>query len=77
LYIPNYGAYIDGKWIIEGTGASPDIEVNQDPAAVMAGRDPQLDKAIAVLKELVAKKAPKHEEHPAFPKKGVGSGGGS
>ncbi len=55
IYIPNYGAFDDGKWIIEGVGAKPDIEVDQDPAAVMAGKDPQLDKAIAILKEQIAK----------------------
>ena len=26
IYIPNYGAFDDGKWIIEGVGATPDIE---------------------------------------------------
>jgi tricorn protease len=72
LYIPNYGAYVDGHWIIEGTGAAPDIDVDQDPTAVMAGKDPQLDKAIEVLKALVAKKPVTKELHPTFPKKGIG-----
>lgn len=69
IYIPNYGAYADGKWIIEGTGATPDIEIDQDPAAVMAGRDPQLDKTIEILKAKTAKNPPKRETHPPFPKK--------
>ncbi|MFZ4508269.1 MAG: S41 family peptidase, partial [Fimbriimonas sp.] len=43
IFVPNYGAFDHetGEWVIEGVGAKPDYEVNQDPAAVMAGRDPQ------------------------------------
>lgn len=56
IFVPAYAAYDDGKWIIEGVGAQPDIDLDQDPAAVMAGRDPQLDKAIAVLREALSKR---------------------
>lgn len=57
IFIPNYGAFdpSTNKWIIEGSGATPDYDVDQDPAAVMAGRDPQLDKAIELLKLQLAK----------------------
>ena len=68
IYIPNYGAFTDGGWIIEGVGATPDVEVDQDPAAVMAGRDPQLDKAIALLKEAIAKNPVKRPVRPPFKK---------
>lgn len=68
LYIPNYGAFGDGKWIIEGVGATPEIEVDQDPAAVMAGKDPQLDKAIALIKEQLAKSPIKRPIRPPFNK---------
>ncbi|HUG44106.1 MAG TPA: S41 family peptidase, partial [Acidobacteriota bacterium] len=37
---------VDGSWIIEGEGVTPDIEVDNDPASVIAGRDPQLDRGI-------------------------------
>jgi tricorn protease len=37
---------VDGSYVIEGTGVEPDIEVENDPASVIAGRDPQLDRAI-------------------------------
>ncbi len=51
LYIPNYGEWVaDGHWVIEGTGVKPDMMVPDDPAAVLAGRDPQLDRAIEYLK---------------------------
>ncbi len=37
---------VGGNWVIEGRGVEPDIEVENDPAAVIAGRDPQLERAI-------------------------------
>ena len=65
IFIPNYGAWSpkDG-WIIEGRGVVPDIEVEQDPASLLAGRDPQLDRAIAHIKAEAAKKP---VEHPVPP----------
>ncbi len=36
----------EGKWLVENHGADPDIVIDNDPASVMAGKDPQLDKAI-------------------------------
>jgi len=49
IAIPNYGAWVPGEWVVEGRGAVPDVEVDQDPTAVMAGKDPQLDKAIEII----------------------------
>jgi tricorn protease len=65
IFIPNYGAWspTDG-WIIEGRGVVPDIEVEQDPASLLAGRDPQLDRAIAHIKEQIAKKPVAHPTPP-------------
>jgi len=72
IYVPNYAAWSpDGKWIIEGTGVHPDIMVEQDPQAVMEGRDPQLDRAIAYLKEEIAKRPVPRPTHPPFPNKAV------
>ena len=36
-------------WIVENEGVPPDIEVEQTPKDVIAGRDPQLEKAIEVV----------------------------
>jgi tricorn protease len=75
IYIPNYGAFSpEGKWVIEGTGVEPDIIVEDDPAAVLAGRDPQLDKAIEVLKAEIAKNPVKKPQHPPFTKMPPGGG---
>jgi len=37
----------NGEWIIEGYGVDPDIEVDNDTQSVIAGKDPQLERAIA------------------------------
>jgi tricorn protease len=39
----------DGGWTIENQGVAPDLEVEITPADRVAGRDPQLDKAIEAL----------------------------
>lgn len=45
----------NGQYIIEGEGVPPDIEVENDPASVIAGRDPQLERGIQeVLKAMEA-----------------------
>ncbi len=70
IYIPNYGAYdANGHWVIEGKGATPDIVVDQDPNAVLEGRDPQLDKAIEVLEAEIKKNPPHRPANPQFPNK--------
>lgn len=39
----------DGKWVVENEGIKPDIEVEMTPKEVIAGKDPQLEKAVEVL----------------------------
>lgn len=34
------------QWAVEGEGVAPDIEVIQEPKAVLQGRDPQLERAV-------------------------------
>jgi len=59
IYVPESAtAGAKGEWVIEGHGVDPDIEVDNDPKSVIAGRDPQLERAIAeVMKQLQAKPA--------------------
>ncbi|MDT0626806.1 S41 family peptidase [Alteromonas sp. W364] len=45
---------MDGRWITEGRGISPDIEVNNLPHATFNGEDAQLAAAIAYLKSKIA-----------------------
>ena len=60
-----YGLH--GEWEVENRGIAPDIEVENDPASVAAGRDPQLEKAIEVTMEALKKNPLKMPEHPAYP----------
>lgn len=57
-----------GEYIIEGYGVDPDIEVENDPKSVIAGRDPQLERAVdEVMKKLT--KPVKLPARPAAPNK--------
>ncbi|MEW6369084.1 MAG: LpqB family beta-propeller domain-containing protein [Acidobacteriota bacterium] len=49
----------DGKWLPDGYGFNPDVVVEEDPNAFQAGRDPQLDKAIELLKAEIQKNPPR------------------
>jgi len=44
----------NGEYIIEGIGVSPDIEVTNDPASVIAGEDPQLERGVAEVLATIA-----------------------
>ncbi len=48
----------------------PDIEVEQTPKDVIAGRDPQLERAIAVVMEELKKHPAARPTRPAYPVKG-------
>ncbi|QDQ25526.1 peptidase S41 [Chitinimonas arctica] len=49
---PQYG--MDGRWIIEGDGVQPDMEVDNPPHATFMGEDKQLAAAIAYLQRKLA-----------------------
>jgi len=50
VFVPLSGTNdVDGKWVIEGHGVDPDIVVENDPKSVIAGRDPQLERAVEEL----------------------------
>ena len=59
----------EGTWWVENHGADPDILVDNDPGSVMAGRDLQLEKAIAVMLERIKANPSKFAPKPAYPKK--------
>ncbi|CAM3926827.1 S41 family peptidase [Roseateles saccharophilus] len=44
----------DGRFLIEGVGVTPDIEVDNPPRATFLGQDAQLDAAIAELQRRIA-----------------------
>jgi tricorn protease len=54
-------------WTVENEGVPPDIEVEQTPADVIAGRDPQLEKAIEVVMAELKKNPAAQPKRPAYP----------
>ena len=65
--VPTFGIYsTDGKWIVEGHGVDPDIDVMDDPAKMWDGGDPQLDRAIEEVSRLVKEHPPVVPHRPAY-----------
>lgn len=60
-----YGLH--GQWEVENHGIAPDIEVENDPASVAAGHDPQLEKAVQVTMEELKKHPVVIPDHPPYP----------
>lgn len=50
---PQYS--IDGRWIVEGYGVSPDYEVDNPPLATFTGDDAQLRAAVTLLEDKIAR----------------------
>ena len=64
---PNLAIWTDKGWVVENEGVAPDIEVEQLPKDVIAGRDPQLEKAIELMKAELKKTPPQKLVRPPFP----------
>jgi tricorn protease len=68
---PNLAIFTEQDgYIVENEGVPPDIEIEQTPADVIAGRDPQLEKAIEVVLAELKKNPPRTPKRPADPVKG-------
>jgi len=52
---------------VENVGVPPDVDVEQTPADVIAGHDPQLERAIAIVLEQLKKSPPQAPKRPPFP----------
>lgn len=70
----------DGEWFAEGHGVEPDIRVENDPASMAAGEDPQLERAVdEMLRALEEQGPPTRPERPPYVDRvpeGRGDGGG-
>jgi len=64
---PNLAIFTDEGWVVENEGVPPDIEVEQTPADVIAGRDPQLERAIRIALEALATAPVKQPTRPKDP----------
>lgn len=58
-----------GEYVIEGYGVDPDIEVDNDPKSVIAGKDPQLERAVQEVMKKLASAPMKLPNRPADPNK--------
>jgi len=56
-----------GEWEVENRGIQPDVEVELDPEAVRAGRDPQLERAVEVVMQQLDRNPVPHPKRPAYP----------
>jgi tricorn protease len=63
---PNLAIWTEDGWVVENEGVPPDIEVEQTPADVIAGRDPQLEKAIAIALDELKKNPPATPARPPY-----------
>ncbi len=58
---------VDGKWAVEAEGVAPDIEVIQDPKSILAGKDPQLERAVREAMKLLETQEFKMKPEPKAP----------
>jgi tricorn protease len=67
----------DGKWAVENEGVGPDVDVENWPKDVIAGKDPQLERAVQeamrLLKERPVDRAPKEPPPPVWGRRPVTS----
>ena len=63
----------DGRWAVENEGVAPDVDVENWPKDVIAGRDPQLERAVQeamrLLKEHPVERLPKEPPPPVWGKR--------
>ncbi len=64
---PNLAIWTEKGWVVENEGVAPDVEVEQLPKDVIAGRDPQLEKAIEQVKAELKKNPPQKLTRPPYP----------
>jgi tricorn protease len=74
--VPTFGIYdTKGNWIIEGHGVDPDIPVIDDPAEMVKGTDPQLERAIEEVKKELDAHPPEAPKKPAYLNRTAPGGG--
>jgi tricorn protease len=66
--MPDFGMWdpAKGDWVVENHGVDPDIEVENDPAAMVSGKDPQLERAIEYTMEKLRTNPPKKPVRPKY-----------
>jgi tricorn protease len=68
---PRWALYgTNGEWEVENHGIAPDVEVEQDPALTRQGHDPQLERAVQIALDGLAKNPPPKLKRPPYPNYG-------
>jgi tricorn protease len=70
---PNLAFWNEEGFTVENEGVAPDVEVEQTPKDVIAGKDPQLERAIEIVLAELAKNPPTTPKRPGFPRKALKS----
>jgi tricorn protease len=58
---------LNAEWEVENHGIPPDIKVEMDPRLVREGHDPQLEKAVEVIMQMLQKNPLPVHERPGYP----------
>ncbi len=67
ITVPTFRQYNpDGTWFAEGHGVDPDIKVVDDPTQLANGVDPQLEKGVETVMDLLKKNPPVHPKQPPY-----------
>jgi len=67
--MPDFGMWNPadgGKWVVENHGVDPDIEVENAPDQMVAGHDPQLERAIQYCQEQLKAHPPRKVVRPSY-----------
>jgi len=64
---PNLAIWTEEGFVVENEGVAPDVEVEQTPADVIEGKDPQLEKAIEIALEQLGENPPPISDRPPYP----------
>jgi tricorn protease len=65
---PSFGFFNpQGQWDVENHGVQPDYEVDMEPKAVSEGHDPQLEKAVSLALDELAKHPVPEPHRPEYP----------
>ncbi|MFN7329672.1 MAG: PDZ domain-containing protein, partial [Bacteroidota bacterium] len=68
MVAPRGGFYdVNGQWAVEAVGVAPDLEVQQTPADVIKGRDPQLERAVEEALKLLKTQGVEMKPEPPAP----------
>jgi tricorn protease len=65
---PRWAIYgLKGQWEVENHGIAPDVEVELDPQVVRQGHEPQLERAVEVVLDLLKKHPQPSYPPPPYP----------